>query len=352
MRFVLFISFLLFGAVKAAYIDVDENLNTTELSVCSDSSSVLNFPSAKEELIQFVEYCSLAYCMPKNKITDGNLVDACPISSCTDSTGNKKIVYQFKGDISGLIVQDDTNKQIILVFKGTTSDKEWEIDFDTSHKKYVPYTVSQGINTMDFTCRGCQVHTGFYDATSVFMDKAFQYMQELHNEYPSYSIFVTGHSLGAALAVLAANELRLVGMDVTLVNYAGPKVGNPSFAEWMNDLWSISYLTDFLKTGKGSQLPTNTFTRVTSKGDIVPLVPLAAMNFAHSGSEIQIDRETNSLTVRGEWSLCKETSDLESISKITLAYITSGNWQYLTSKSEITEAHVNYFMRVTECSSA
>lgn len=74
MRFALFISFLLFGAVKAAYIDVDENLNITELSVCSDSSSVLNFPSIKEELIQFVEYCSLAYCMPKNKITDGNLL--------------------------------------------------------------------------------------------------------------------------------------------------------------------------------------------------------------------------------------------------------------------------------------
>ncbi len=352
MRINTLISFALLGIGRAVYIDIEDNFNSTALGYCTDSSQILNFPSIKDELIQLVEYCSLAYCMPKNKITDGELVDACPISSCTDSVGDKKVIYQFKSDISGLVVQDDTNKQIILVFKGTTSDEEWAIDFDTAHTEYIPYTVTQGINTMDFTCEGCLVHTGFYEATKVFMDEAFQFMVEIHENLPDYEVFVTGHSLGAALAVLGANELRLAGMDVVLVNFAGPKVGDPSFASWMNDLWSVSSLTQFLEAGEGSELPINTFTRVTNKGDLIPLTPFAAMYFAHTGSEIQIDKKENVLKIRGEWNLCKEAADLKSCSKVTLGHIIRNDWQYALERGDITEEHVNYFMRVTECMSA
>ncbi len=342
MKLNILFTFLFLGVVRSASL-------FSALEECFAEPPTMNFPNVRSELVQFAEYCSLAYCMPVNALKDGNMTTACSISSCTDSTDNQQVIYQFDSDVSGLIVQDNTTQRIVLIFKGTTTLEEWAIDFATTHSKYVPYTVSEGINTVDFTCKNCKVHTGFYDATSVFMKDAFKKMVELHEKFPDFEIDVTGHSLGASLAVLAANELRLVGMDVTLINFGSPKVGDPNFASWMDDWYDTTSLTSFLKSGSGDELPTNTYTRVTHYGDIVPLVPFAVMDFSHCGSEVRISEDESTLQARGSWSLCTELQDWDSVSTSALEDISDGNWLAALDTEEIIDHHLDYFMNVAQC---
>jgi len=342
MKLNIFTPFLFLGAARSASL-------FSAIEECFAEPATLNFPNIRSELVQFAQYCSLAYCMPVNELKDTDLKDACPISSCTESTGDQQVIFQFDSDASGLIVQDNTTKRIILVFKGTTTLEEYAIDFDTVQSDYTPYTVSKGINTVDFTCKNCKVHAGFYEATQVFMNDAFQKMVDLHKEYPDYEIDVTGHSLGASLAVLAANELRLVGIDVTLINFGSPKVGDPNFASWMDNWYDTTSLTSFLKASSGDELPANSYTRVTHYGDIVPIVPFAAMDFSHCGSEVRISEDESQLQLRGSWSLCHELQDWESVSSSALEAIAEGNWLAALDTEDITEHHLDYFIDVSQC---
>lgn len=75
------------------------------------------------------------------------------------------------------------------------------------------------------------------------------------NENPGVSVYVTGHSMGGALAVLAAYDLAVnFSMKVNMYNFGGPRVGNPSFCRHYDKCVPASY-------------------RVVMDGDIVPGVP-------------------------------------------------------------------------------
>ncbi len=62
-------------------------------------------------------------------------------------------------------------------------------------------------------------------------------------------IAVTGHSLGGALAVLAAADLaQRTGLSVRMVNFGAPRVGDPVFAAWyvgaVGDSWRVVNVHD------------------------------------------------------------------------------------------------------------
>jgi predicted lipase len=51
-------------------------------------------------------------------------------------------------------------------------------------------------------------------------------------KHPGAPIFVTGHSLGGALAVIAALDLKLsLNVKVTVYTYGQPRVGNAKFSD-------------------------------------------------------------------------------------------------------------------------
>lgn len=56
---------------------------------------------------------------------------------------------------------------------------------------------------------------------------------------PEISITITGHSLGAALAILAADDVKAMlgrtGPMVTVISFGGPRVGNASFRRRMEE---------------------------------------------------------------------------------------------------------------------
>ena len=92
----------------------------------------------------------------------------------------------------------------------------------------------------------------------------------------SYPLYVTGHSLGHALAVFAAltADLQVYGGggllgQVQMYSFAGPRVGDPAFSGAYNFLLPASF-------------------RVVNLSDVVPVVPPSSIfgyQYSHVGQE-------------------------------------------------------------------
>jgi hypothetical protein len=140
---------------------------------------------------------------------------------------------------------------IVLAFRGTSSIKDWDTDFHVA------------LLHPDDTDRQLRVHQGFYRAfvrldegTLGIKEKLDGIKQATNGAIP---IYITGHSLGGALAQIAA---AVLGSDqvAACYTYGSPRVGNSYF-----DLWV--------------KVPSY---RVMNYADIVPQVPLPLV-YRHSG---------------------------------------------------------------------
>lgn len=100
-----------------------------------------------------------------------------------------------------------------------------------------------------------KVHAGFLD---LYQSLAAQVQEAAKTFNPALPCYITGHSLGAALATLAALDLALtipkLKSRIQLYTYASPRVGTPEFATRHSKLLPNSY-------------------RVVNLGDTIPLTP-------------------------------------------------------------------------------
>ena len=148
--------------------------------------------------------------------------------------------------------------ELLIAFRGSDSKRDWHTNF-LFCKKDIPY------GNADSRIR---VHTGFLNAYKC---------PGVRGKIQSYitpeirRIRVTGHSLGAALAVLCAVDLQynFPDRDFEVALFGCPRVGNKAFAE--------SYNRRVFKT-----------LRVENGNDIVTKVPLRLMGYHPVGTLIQV----------------------------------------------------------------
>ncbi|MBW7474670.1 lipase family protein [Paenibacillus oenotherae] len=148
-------------------------------------------------------------------------------------------VYSNMKELFGFLLESD--KAAILAFRGSGSAVDWVNDFIAYQVKFTP--VSGGGST----------HCGF---TNVYMSARDRIMGLLDNIPRDKPLFITGHSLGGALATLAALDIasNRGPEGIIVYTFASPRVGDPQFARTYNRL-----------------LP-NTF-RIQNEHDIVPHLP-------------------------------------------------------------------------------
>jgi len=99
----------------------------------------------------------------------------------------------------------------IVVFKGTDDIYDVMVDID-----FFPKSTPMGT-----------VHRGFYNAFSKIYPKLKHSLDLTKNK-----IFLTGHSLGAALAVLCSAHFK--HKNPTLVTFGSPRVGTKSFIDYVS----------------------------------------------------------------------------------------------------------------------
>jgi len=130
-----------------------------------------------------------------------------------------------------------------------------------------------------------EVHHGFLEDFNAISVAVVLQVRALLAQYPAAGIYITGHSLGGALAILCALEFSRLKLAVTQVTtFGGPRVGNAAFRA----LYDAAPVT-------GHSSPVNlhdiTF-RVVNQNDIVPRTPGWLMGYRHVGQEIFLEPVT------------------------------------------------------------
>ncbi len=113
---------------------------------------------------------------------------------------------------------DQQNDVLVIAFRGTDIAQLADYWTDLDYEKIV-------------TELG-EVHKGFYDATQALMRSVVAAIE--HRGNPRH-VWLTGHSLGGAIATLSMRQLELHGHPVKgLVTFGQPRVGAHAFTTAMN----------------------------------------------------------------------------------------------------------------------
>lgn len=143
-----------------------------------------------------------------------------------------------------------------LVFRGMLSAYEWGIDFMYYQVPYEFAVAESGAATP-------MIHSGFFKAYSSI---GASIRRAIVSNGIS-QLFITGHSLGGALSILAASDLSglsasgpsAIASAVDVTTFGAPRVGNQAFAAQIHS----SRIARILQ--------------VRSEDDIVPTTPLSSM---------------------------------------------------------------------------
>jgi len=149
---------------------------------------------------------------------------------------------------------------LIIAFRGSDSKKDWSFNLDFC-KKVIPYGNLES---------KIKVHSGFINAykSKNVRNNILKFVTDKIDR-----IELTGHSYGAALAIICAVDLQynFSNKDYEVIVFGCPRVGNKAFKE--------SYNKRVFKT-----------LRVENRGDIVTKVPLFLMGYRHVGARLIIGK--------------------------------------------------------------
>ncbi|CAI7600516.1 unnamed protein product [Penicillium glandicola] len=212
------------------------------------------------QLSLFSQYAAASYCTNNNNSTGDSLSCAegnCPLVEAADTTS----LYEFAkscsyGDVTGFLAVDKTNELLVVSFRGSRTTSNWIAN------------INFGLTDASSICSGCEVHSGFFEAWETVADDLTAQIAAAQVTYPDYTLVVTGHSYGGALATIGGTVLRNAGYTPDVYTYGQPRVGNTALATYI--------------TNQGS------LWRVTHTDDLVPKLPPASVGFTHASPEYWI----------------------------------------------------------------
>jgi hypothetical protein len=209
-----------------------------------------NVPTA----IQMAKLCAVSYC-PEDSVADWscNWCRHLPDFNLCGLIQNKST------SVFGILGYDTYRSY--LVFEGTQDLTD--VLYDLQIGKLVPYKEHPS----------AKVHHGFWNSYQSVRHQIIEKITECSANFPHFSVdnlYITGHSLGSALATITTLDLAET-TDIRvkeLYSLAGPRVGNVEFVELFNQV-----------------IGTDNYYRITSENDPVVHLPFMWMNYKHLDNE-------------------------------------------------------------------
>jgi len=178
------------------------------------------------------------------------------------------------------------DKAIVIAFRGTeTKEKSNQIndlltDLKIKRFPFDPQNYLKPVGLNDPKTEFGEVHSGFLKAINSVWGPISKFIEQA-NKKGANKLWFTGHSLGAALAVLAAAKVTLDPASWPVEKYetcglytiGQPRVGNLTFASKLEEAIKDRYV------------------RVVNNNDPVTNIPLKFWKFRHSGKIYYIDRK-------------------------------------------------------------
>ncbi|AJY75408.1 lipase family protein [Paenibacillus beijingensis] len=188
-------------------------------------------------------------------------------------------VEEPEAEVFGFVAE--SQDQIIVVFRGTRTFKDNESDQDLYQVPY-PFVRNAGKTHRGFTC--------------IYQSTRNELIRELNKLSTTKKLFVAGHSLGGALAVLTALDIAVntAFKNPFVYTYGSPRVADPDFASRFN------------QTVKNS-------VRIFNIHDIIPTLPAQAypppftkkgLTYRHVNMKYPLSFQLNSLPVRNHEIVC------------------------------------------------
>ena len=170
------------------------------------------------------------------KIGWGNLKEALSLMGATSS----EIVVEPSSDTLALVAKSEN--VLVISFRGTSSKENVKTDLDfvkVLHEPSRKVPIFSGLKGLREVYSRPFVHRGFYKSwtgngfNSRIMDRMIEFIE--NSESQPAKVYLTGHSLGGALASLCAIDImnayddRRDALDLTVYTYGQPRVGNKAF---------------------------------------------------------------------------------------------------------------------------
>ncbi|CAM1507920.1 Fc.00g047680.m01.CDS01 [Cosmosporella sp. VM-42] len=259
-------------AVASPVGDYAKELEDRAISVTAGDLSNFKF---------YVQHAAAAYC---NANTAAGQPVKCGGSTCPSVEGDKvTVIANFNGastGIGGYVATDNARSEIVVSVRGSSNIRNWiaNLEFAQQDCSFVA---------------GCGVHTGFQKAWAEISAPVKAAVAKAKAANPSFKIISTGHSLGGAVATLAAAYLRKDGNAVDLFTYGSPRVGNNVFA-------------NFVTNQAGAEF------RVTHGDDPVPRLPPIVFGYRHTTPEYWLDGGSLDVTYNlSEIDVCEGTANVD-----------------------------------------
>jgi hypothetical protein len=270
--------------------------------------------SSLEELARIVD---ISYCVGSTGIQEPFKC----LSRCSEFPGFELITTWNTGpllsDSCGYIAVSHPphSKRVIVAFRGTYSIANTIADLSTTPSEYLPFPSdndnesictsaakanmqqemgilpqflsqpSKRSNTpKPAECTNCTVHAGFLTSWRNTRCTIIPHVETALQENPDYQLVLVGHSLGGAVAALAALEFQGRGWTPQVTTFGEPRIGNMALNTYIDKQFGLS----------NNSVPSEDalYRRVTHVDDPVPLLPLEEWDYHMHAGEVFISKSS------------------------------------------------------------
>lgn len=163
---------------------------------------------------------------------------------------NKDIKFPFGG------IWRDSSNNLVMCFTGTHTYDHWMHNARLNQTAYDKYNMSVTYPTFMREDKRIMIHDGFLTLYS----EIIKVIEAILTDFPvsTTNIYITGHSLGGAIATILHKELMHRGYTSCCYAFGCPRVGNHRFASGIKNI-----------------------TRIINTEDIIPFMPCIIPNFSN-----------------------------------------------------------------------